>query len=302
MNITSSSFNTTMIQQLQQPQRREPLGSVELANKIIKTSDIDTNNSLSNDELNISELLFSSIDEDGDSSISRIELQNSLSSILDSVKDFKTSPEQFGQLLENMGLEVPKPPQNTPNISKIADGIFNSNDTNKNGTLSIQELGVSEDLFNKTDLNNDGVLSQKEVEEGLTTLFQNVQSGEISKEEAGEVLSKLGVPPPPNGEKPQGSGDKSSSSDEEYDEADTNQDGVVSSAEYEAYYGSNNNMKTYAMDLMSTLTNALKNEQQDKGTQDKLDMSKYKQIMSIVNEQIQDPKTSKMLNTYISNI
>ena len=302
MNITSSSFNTTMIQQLQQPQRREPLGSVELANKIIKTSDIDTNNSLSNDELNISELLFSSIDEDGDSSISRIELQNSLSSVLDSVKNFKTSPEQFGQLLENMGLEVPKPPQNTPNISKIADGIFNSNDTNKNGTLSIQELGVSEDLFKKTDLNNDGVLSQKEVEEGLTTLFQNVQSGEISKEEAGEVLSKLGVPPPPNGDKPQGSGDKSSSSDEEYDEADTNQDGVVSSAEYEAYYGSNNNMKTYAMDLMSTLTNALKNEQQDKGTQDKLDMSKYKQIMSIVNEQIQDPKTSKMLNTYISNI
>jgi len=302
MNITSSSFNTTMIQQLQQPQRREPLGSVELANKIIKTSDIDTNNSLSNDELNISELLFSSIDEDGDSSISRIELQNSLSSVLDSVKNFKTSPEQFGQLLENMGLEVPKPPQNTPNISKIADGIFNSNDTNKNGTLSIQELGVSEDLFNKTDLNNDGVLSQKEVEEGLTTLFQNVQNGEISKEEAGEVLSKLGVPPPPNGDKPQGSGDKSSSSDEEYDEADTNQDGVVSSAEYEAYYGSNNNMKTYAMDLMSTLTNALKNEQQDKGTQDKLDMSKYKQIMSIVNEQIQDPKTSKMLNTYISNI
>jgi len=302
MNITSSSFNTTMIQQLQQPQRREPLGSVELANKIIKTSDIDTNNSLSNDELNISELLFSSIDEDGDSSISRIELQNSLSSVLDSVKDFKTSPEQFGQLLENMGLEVPKPPQNTPNISKIADGIFNSNDTNKNGTLSIQELGVSEDLFKKTDLNNDGVLSQKEVEEGLTTLFQNVQSGEISKEEAGEVLSKLGVPPPPNGDKPQGSGDKSSSSDEEYDEADTNQDGVVSSAEYEAYYGSNNNMKTYAMDLMSTLTNALKNEQQDKGTQDKLDMSKYKQIMSIVNEQIQDSKTSKMLNTYISNI
>ena len=40
----------------------------------------------------------------------------------------------------------------------------------------------------------------------------------------------------------------------------------------------------------------------DNSTEDKMDMSKYKQMMSIVNEQIQDPKTSQMLNTYISNI
>lgn len=302
MNVSSSSFSfsTAMIQQ---PQRREPVGSVELANEIIKTSDIDGTNSLSFDELSISELLFSDIDIDGNSEISDFELESSLSSVLESVKNQKTSPEQFGQLLSNMGLEVPESPQqntNRPDVSNMANGIFASNDVNSDGLLSIQELGISEELFNVADVNNDGTLSQTELEQGLTTLFQSVESGEMSKSEAGEILSKLGVPPPPSGDKPQGEG--SSSSDEEYEDADTNQDGVVSSAEYDTYYGSNNDMKSYAMDLMSTLTNALKNEQKENGTEDDMDLSKYKQIMSIVNEQTQDPKTSQMLNTYVSNI
>lgn len=230
MNISSSSFDSSMIQQMQQSGRKEPPSAADLTSEIMETSDINGDSLLSIDELNLSEETFSSMDEDGDGNLSSSEIQNSLSSMLDNMKNQNTSPEEFGQLLSNMGLEVPAPPPamgGMPNTTQMASDIFSSSDADEDGLLSIEELGISNEIFTSLDTDEDGSISEEELAQGLSTLFDSVQSGEMSKEEAGEVLSALGVPPPPSGGgKPQGGGGGSSS--EEYDEADTNQDGTVS--------------------------------------------------------------------------
>ena len=307
MNISSSNFSNSMMQQVQQSQRNTPPSSSELSSKIMETNDIDGDSLLSIEELNLSEEKFSSMDTDGDGSLSGSDIESSLSSMLDNMKNQKTSPQEFGEILSNMGLEVPPPPQKggRPDVQTMASDIFSSNDADSNGLLSIKELGISEDIFTSLDGNEDGSITQEELSQGLTTLFSSIESGEMSKDEAGEVLSQLGVPPPPQGGgKPQGGGGGESSSDSEYEDADTNQDGVVSASEYAAYYGSDSqdSMSEYTMDLVSTLMDALKSEQTENGTDDDIDLSKFKQVMSMVNEQIQDPKTSEMLDKYISQM
>ncbi|MBI3873874.1 MAG: hypothetical protein HY307_02525, partial [Arcobacter sp.] len=105
-----------------------------------------------------------------------------------------------------------------------------------------------------------------------------------------------------------------------YEAADTNQDGTVSAAEYEAYYGTatassgtataisssdttnssaSNDIATYVMKLVTTLVDSLKKEQEANGTDDKTNLSQFKQIMSMVNEQTQDAKTKEMLGEYL---
>ena len=90
------------------------------------------------------------------------------------------------------------------------------------------------------------------------------------------------------------------SSSEEYDEADLNEDGVVTAAEQAEYDGTTtDDMTDYTMKLVSTLLDALKTEDD---TSDSMDLSKFKAIMSMVNNETQDGSTADKLNTYVSNL
>ena len=308
MNISTSSYSSIM--QASSMTQPKPPSAVDLASKVMETSDIDGDSLLSIDELGLSEEDFSSLDTDGDGSVSSDELQTTISSKLDAMKNQEFTPEEFGDFLSELGLEVPPPPPppGQPNASQMASDIFSANDTDEDGLLSLSELDISEELFTSLDVDEDGSITQEELEEGLTTLFSSVESGEISKDEAGEVLSQLGVEapsaPPAGGGGMVGGG---SSEEETYDEADTNQDGVVSAAEqaaYDAKSSTSEDMEEYTMKLVSTLLDALQSEQgnEESNASDKLDMSKYKQIMSMVNTQIQDTDTAQKLGKYLSNL
>lgn len=309
MNISSSSFSSSMMQQAQQTQRSAPPSAAELSSKVMETSDLDSDSLLSIDEVKLSDEVFSSIDEDGDGSLSSRELETSFSDMLEGMKNQTTSPEEFGTMLSNMGLEVPPPPQQgggMPNVSEMASEIFSKNDTDEDGLLSIDELDISEELMSAMDSDSDGSITQEELEQGLKTLFDSVESGEKSKEEVGEQLTSLGVEPPqgapgggPGGGGPGGGGGESAST-EEYDEADTNEDGIVSTAEQAAYDGtSSDDMTDYTMKLVSTLMDALKSEDDSSDT---MDLSKFKSIMSMVNNETQDGATAQKLNAYVSNL
>jgi len=304
MNVSTSSYSNMM----QAP--RGP-SSTELTSQVMKSSDIDGDSLLSIDELGISEELFSSFDSDGDGSISSNELEGTFSSKLDAMKNQEFTPEEFGSFLSELGLEVPPPPpQGQPNVSQMISDIFSANDTDESGLLSLSELDISEELFISLDSDEDGSITKEELAQGLTTLFSSVESGEMSKDEAGEVLSQLGIEkpsgPPPGGGMMGGGG--SSEEEEEYDAADTNQDGIVSIAEQAAYDASQSSdtkdMEEYTMKLVSTLLEALKSEEvtNKSDTSDSLDISKYKQIMSMVNTQIQDTDTAQKLGKYLSNL
>jgi len=326
MSISSTASNSSMQQmmQMQQTQRPPAPSSTNLVSQIMESNDIDGSDSLTIEELGLSQEDFTSFDTDSDGFLSSSELEETLSSKLESMKNQELTPESFASFLSEMGVEVPSPPTQgkIPNAAQIAQDIFSSKSTNENGLITIDELGVSEELFSTLDIDSDGAISQEELEESLTALFDSVESGDTTKEAAGAVLSTLGVAPPgsdsgevdgsgtqaSNGEAggvpPAGGGAGAgggSSSEEEYDEADTNQDGYVSAAEQAAYDGTTDETsQDYALKLVSSLLEALKIE--DMSNAEDMDLSKFKSVMSMINNQTQDSSTADKLNTYVSNL
>jgi len=317
MTVSGSSFNTAfaMMQQTQQTQRSSTPSSSEITSDIMEISDLDGDSLLSIDEVNLSDESFSNMDEDGDGSLSSEELETSFSALLESMGNQSTSPEEFGDLLANMGLDVPPPPQNAgnnSNISDMVDEVFAQNDLNEDGTLSVDELDISDELLSIIDSDEDGSVTEEELESGLRTLFSSVENGERTQEDVGDDLTSLGVTPPPpsseagsSGGQGEGSGSgESSSSDETYDAADLNEDGTVTSAEqaqYDATTGtiSNDDMSDYTMNLVNSFMDAVKNES---GSSEEIELSQFKSIMTMVNNEIQDSSTAQKLNTYVSNL
>jgi len=226
MTVSGSSFNTAfaMMQQTQQTQRSSTPSASEIASDIMEISDLDSDSLLSIDEVNLSDETFSNMDEDGDGSLSSEELETSFSALLESMGNQSTSPEEFGDLLANMGIDVPPPPSS--------------------------EAGAS--------------------------------GGQGSGGGAGE----------------------SNSSNETYDAADLNEDGTVTSSEqaqYDATTGtiSNDDMSDYTMNLVNSFMDAVKNES---GSSEEIELSQFKSIMTMVNNEIQDSSTAQKLNTYVSNL
>jgi len=302
MSISSTTSSSMMQQmmQMQQAQQPKPPSSTDLVSQIMEASDVDGSSSLSIEELGLSQEDFSSYDTDSNGSLSADELETTLSSKLDAMKNQELTPQSFASFLSDLGVDVPPPPSQGkgPNASQIASDIFSTKDSNEDGLMTIDELGISSELFTSLDTDQDGSITQEELEESLTTLFTSVDSGETSKAEAGEVLSSLGVTPPPAGG---GGGGSGSSDEEEYEDADTNQDGIVSAAEQAAYDGtSKTEMQDYALKLVGSLLDALKTENEN--SSDSLDLSKFKSIMSMINNQTQDASTANKLNSYVSNL
>lgn len=61
-------------------------------------------------------------------------------------------------------------------------------------------------------------------------------------------------------------------------------------------------MAEYTMNLVSTLLDALKTENTNNNEEGSLDLSKFKSIMSMVNNEIQTLDTAGKLNSYLSNL
>ncbi len=311
MNISSSSYDVSSSYQTQSTHKKQPPSATELSSKIMELNDVNGDSSLSLDELGLSSESFSKLDTNQDGSVTSDELQTSISSMLESIQNQKISPEQFGDFLSELGLEVPPKPEHKggmPNVGNIASQIFDKKDTDTDGKLTIEEMGISKELFSSLDSDADGKVSKEELEKKLTSMFEAVKSGEMEKSDFATTMAALGAEPP------KGGGGGAGASTETYEVADTNQDGTVSTAEYEAYYGtsttssdtanasSSDDMATYAMKLVTTLIDSLKKEQETNGTDDKTNLSQFKQIMSMVNEQTQDTKTKEMLGEYLRNL
>lgn len=303
MNISSTSYATSMMQQMQQMQRKEPPSDADVASTIIENSDSDADGLLSLEELGIDEDTFNSMDSDGDGSLTLSELTEGISQ----AKQNSNSPQEFGEFLSSLGLEMPPPPPPMAegHASKIASDIFSSSDADGDGLLTLEELGIDEELFNSMDSDEDGQISQEELETKLLSMFKDLKSGDMEMSEFEETMTALGAempppPPPPGGMLGGGAMASGDSSSETYEAADTNQDGTVSAAEYAAYYGSasEEDVNQYTLDLVSSLISAIKKETNSED----VDLSQLKDIMKMVNDQIQDPNTASILNTYISNI
>ena len=304
MDVSSSSALTQVASQMQNVQRKEPPSASDFASQIMQNSDSNEDNLLDITEVGLDEESFSSFDSDGDGSLSSAELEEGIASKLQDMKESNTSPEEFGQFLSSLGLEVPPPPPPMPNTANMVSDLFSSKDSDEDGLLSLDELGISEDLFGSMDSDEDGMVSQEELEEKLQSMFEDLKNGDISQSDFQETMDELGLTPPAppsGGGMAGGGGGGGSSEEEEYDDADTNQDGTVSAAEYAAYYGSDDSSdstEAYTMELLSTLLGAIKSESNNNS----VEANQFKDIMKMVNNQYHDSNTANDLNTYVSNI
>ncbi len=263
-----------------------------ISKDIVAQNDKDSDSSLSIDELGVDEEQFSALDSDGDGLVTQDEIASAIDSKLASFDGEMPSKEEFASLLSDLGLEMPEPPakpnENSAMSNDFSSMIMSQYDSNGDSSLSSDEVSLlSSDEFSALDTNSDATISTDE----LSSAFEQVASS--------------GTPPPPP---PSGGGQmassSSSSSSEEYDELDTNKDGVVSQEEKNAALGiSSSDTSTTSTasnqetkDSLKLLLDTIKLNAQN--SSDELNLSSFKNIMKMVNNQ----NNSSDLNTYLSNL
>lgn len=273
---------TSMMSQVIQP----PVSSI--SRDIVSQNDTDSDSSLSIDELGISEELFSALDTDGDSLVTSNEIASAIESKLSSFEGSVPTKEEFESLISELGLEMPEPP--SPSDAMTAD-LISTYDTDGDSLLSSDEVTMlTEEEFAALDTDSDGSISAEELSSAI------------------EQVASSGTPPPAQGGAPAGGeGGSASSEEEEYDEADTNQDGIVSYEEKMAALGIDTSSQETASTQESSidyeslqngvklLMDTIKHNAQDS---DNIELSNFKSIMKMMNTQ----SNNSDLNTYVQNL
>ncbi|QJB56089.1 EF-hand domain-containing protein [Pseudodesulfovibrio sp. zrk46] len=183
---------------------RQKMDSDEMAEFIVSKDDADGDGLLSLGETPLDEDRFNSIDADGDGFISSEELSADAESR-------KEEMNLMGQLTMQMAGIDP---------SQMAASIFDQDDADGDGLLTLDETPLSEEIFNSIDTDGDGSISAEELTADI------------------ESKAAEGMPAPPPGAQEQAaaassesSSSSSSDSEEDYDVLDLNEDGVVSMSE-----------------------------------------------------------------------
>lgn len=199
--------------------------------------------------------------------------------------------------------------KSSSSAKSIVSETLENSDSSYNSTVSAAEFNISSELFSSMDNNSDGTLDSSELKETIASKLDSLNNQSLTSESFSDFLSELGLEVSSD-EKPSegsampmaGGGGGSSDSEEEYDPADINQDGTVTTAEQEIYDGQTAVESSNTLDLVSTLINALKSEREENNTEDKTNLGQFKQVMSMVNEEFQDSKTKESLDKYLNNL
>lgn len=253
-----------------------------ISKDMISQNDTNNDNSLSIDELDIEESLFSSIDSDSDGLLTKNEIATAIDSALSDFGDEMPSKEEFSSILSELGLELPEPPEK-PNSEDFVSELMSTYDTDGDSLLSADEVSIlTDEEFSALDTDEDGSISEDE----LTAAVDSASKGEGAP------------PPPPSGG---GGGGSSSSEEETYSQYDLNEDGVVSQEELAEALGigeSDEDTETTSdstLDNIKLLFETLKLNSEDS---EDLDISNFSNLMKMANNQ----NNTSDLNTYVNNI
>ncbi len=147
MNITGvgsqTGYGIHSDGQVQASQR--PPGDLEaMTQRLIQDKDEDGNGTLNAFEICISDAAFQKADANRDGELDSNELMNSA---------------------RDIGRELGPPPgmPMMENLEEMTERLIQNKDQDANGTLSLTELGISEETFEKADANGDGELNSDEL-------------------------------------------------------------------------------------------------------------------------------------------
>lgn len=284
MTISSSSYVGLM----------SPTSNI--SKSLITQNDSNNDSNLSIDELGLDEDQFSALDTNGDSLVTQDEIASAIDSKLSSFNGEMPSKDDFTSLLSDLGLHVPT--QTATNESSSSGSDFSSlimsqYDLNGDSSLTSDEVSsLTDDEFSALDANNDGNISGDE----LSSAFEQVTSAN-SNSSTSTTQSAM-----PSGGS---SGASVTSSSEEYDDRDTNKDGIVSEEEKKVALGISTDGTTRSTlvatnqdtkDSIKLLLDTIKLNSQDSSKE--VDLSSFKNIMKMMNNQ----SNNSDLNTYVSNL
>lgn len=267
----------------------QPTSSTMSSNMISK-KDSDSDSALSIDEIGVSSELFSSYDLDSDSLLSKSELTSAIDTAMSQFGGGMPSKEEFQSVLSDFGFEAP------------------TNSTANN--LSSSQLDTVSSVLENYDASN---LSQSDALE-IVAAFKEAgiqPSSQLASamEEAGFDAKEVGALAGAGGQGQAGGGPTGggggqggqSASSEEYDVMDTNEDGVVSAAEMEAYYGTSSDDSTQklsvnqqnSLDNLQLLMQTLKSNSEDNS----IDTNSFDGLLKAINNQ----NNNSEINTYLQN-
>ena len=159
----------------------------KVATDIMSARDTDGSGGLSVSELGTSAEKLAEYDTDGDGQVSQAELQAGLKA-----KREKMQAEMQNQMLQSGQMGMLQASMGgmdmTKMDAKMSQKIISEKDTNKDGVLSAEELGVSAANLSKVDSDGDGSVSEAELTASL-------------KSHREEMMAENGgsMPPPPSG-------------------------------------------------------------------------------------------------------
>ncbi|RXJ70203.1 hypothetical protein CRV08_01165 [Halarcobacter ebronensis] len=258
-----------------------------ISDNSLRRNDTNSDGALSIDEVDLEDDIFSSMDSDSDGLLTQSEITKAIDSKLSEYSEMPTS-EEFASLLADLGLQMPDSPTqtNNTNSSDFVSELISAYDTNKDSILSEDELSLlTSEEFTALDSDGDGSVTTDE----LTAAVDSIAAGSTTPVAPG------------------GSSSSSSSEDEEdYDIMDTNEDGVVSREEMEAYYGISNTSESNSsnskasnndsIENIKKLFDVIKNTTQD--DEEDLKLSNFSNIMKMFNNE----NNSNEFNTYVNNL
>jgi Ca2+-binding EF-hand superfamily protein len=190
------------------------LGKSRRAERMIQNRDVDGDGALSVDEMGISEEAFAKLDANEDGLLDQSELESGLPELgktiwaermiqdkdadgdgVLSVDEMGIPEETFARLDANEDglLDQSELESHLPEVNEAlrAQRMMQNMDTDGDGALSVDEMGISEEAFVKLDANEDGLLDQGELESGLPEL------GTILRAETdNEMPQTMGEMPP----------------------------------------------------------------------------------------------------------
>lgn len=207
--------------------QEEGQGSEQFAAQLVSKKDADGDGVLSLEESGLEEEMFGDVDADGDGFLSAEELsadmQEKMEQMLQMMGSLVMSMQGSGMQgagMQGAGGPPPPPPDGDP--QEMAAKILSDKDSDGDSLLDLEESGLEEEMFGEIDADGDGFISAEEIASHMEA-------------HAEEMASQGAAPPPPP---PEGGQSQSSGSEEEYDEYDLNQDGVVTMDElYQAFAG-----------------------------------------------------------------
>lgn len=169
--------------------------------------------------------------------------------------------------------------------------------------FSITDIGLTQDSLNAIDVNKDGTVSKEELESALSDMLTLSQDSSMSPQEFGDMMADMGIEIPKPQQEQKQNQHQNQNRTQESDILEALQTQETSTQETPSGSSlSKDEMLDYTMDIMNTLMGALKEEDKLNGTNKSNDLTSYKQVMNMINQQTQDSKTAQDIGKFISNI